>query len=210
MLDARPASPPPEPRLARDLYAALPAGALLVVGSSQPVRDLTAAVPRTGVTVVANRGASGIDGTVSTAVGAALAWQREGGGPAYALMGDLTFVHDANGLVLGPDEPRPDLAVVVVHNDGGGIFGLLEPGAPQHAAAFERLFGTPHGVDLAALCGATATPYARVSTAAEAVEAALDPRGGLHVVEVRTDRTTARALDAEVRAAVADALDAQP
>ena len=63
--------------------------------------------------------------------------------------------------MLGPDEPRPDLTVVVVNNDGGAIFGLLEQGGPEHARAFERVFGTPHGVDLAALCAATGTPYAR-------------------------------------------------
>ena len=111
-----------------------PAGSLLVVGSSLPGRDLGIAAPREGVTVLANRGAAGIDGTVSTAVGAALAWQAAGGGPAAALLGDLTFLHDANGLLLGPDEPRPQLTLVVVNNDGGGIFGLLEQGAPEHAA----------------------------------------------------------------------------
>ena len=64
-------------------------------------------------------------------------------------MGDVTFLHDSNGLVLGPDEPRPDLTIVVVNDDGGSIFAMLEQGAPEHAHAFERLFGTPHGVDLA-------------------------------------------------------------
>jgi 2-succinyl-5-enolpyruvyl-6-hydroxy-3-cyclohexene-1-carboxylate synthase len=206
VLDELPAA---EPRVARDLLAALPAGALLVAGSSMPVRDLfVAGRPRTGVRVLANRGAAGIDGTVSTAVGAALAWQAAGGGPAFALLGDLTLLHDANGLVLGPDEPRPDLTLVVLDNDGGAIFGLLEQGAPEHAASFERVFGTPHGVDLAALCGATGTPLTRVSTAAEAVAAALDPRAGLQVVQVRTDRRAVPGLQARLRAAVAAAVTA--
>ena len=174
--------------VAADLMAGLPAGSLLVAGSSMPVRDLAYAAPREGVTVLCNRGAAGIDGTVSTAVGAALAWQRAGGGPAFALLGDLTFLHDANGLVMGPDEPRPDLCLVVVNNDGGAIFSLLEQGEPSLAASYERIFGTPHGVDLAALCGATGTPHTRVSTSAELVGAATDPRGGLQVVEVRLDR----------------------
>ena len=69
-------------------------------------------------------------------------------------MGDLTFLHDANGLLVGPLERRPDLTVVVTNDDGGGIFTLLEPGEPERAADFERLFGTPTGTDLAALCAA--------------------------------------------------------
>jgi 2-succinyl-5-enolpyruvyl-6-hydroxy-3-cyclohexene-1-carboxylate synthase len=194
------------PAVARDLVAALPDDALLVLGSSQPIRDadLTAA-PRDDVTVVANRGLAGIDGTVSTAIGAALAHQRVGGGPAYALMGDLTFLHDTTGLLIGPDEPRPDLTIVVVNNDGGGIFGLLEQGGPEHAASFERVFGTPHGADLAALCAATGTPYTRAATRAELADA-LVPGTGLRVVEVRTDRQGDRGLHARLRAAVADAV----
>ena len=128
-----------------------------------PVRDLCAAAPRTGVTVLANRGAAGIDGTVSTAVGAALAWQRDGGGPAFALIGDLTFLHDAGGLLLGPDEPRPDLTIVVVDNDGGGIFGLLEQGgALGEAAPTSACSARRRGADLAALCGASGTAHTRV------------------------------------------------
>ena len=199
-----------EPALARDLLAALPPGALLVAGSSLPVRDLCLARPRTGVTVLANRGAAGIDGTVSTAIGAALAWQRGGGGPAFALVGDLTFVHDAGALLLGPDEPRPDLSVIVVNNDGGGIFGLLEQGDAIGQPGYERIFGTPVGADLAALCGASATPHTRVSTVVEVLSAALDPRPGLQVVEVRTGRAAARALAAAVRSGVADTLRSSP
>jgi 2-succinyl-5-enolpyruvyl-6-hydroxy-3-cyclohexene-1-carboxylate synthase len=194
------------PVVARDLVAALPDDALLLLGSSQPIRDadLTAA-PRDDVTVLANRGLAGIDGTVSTAIGAALAHQRVGGGPAYALMGDLTFLHDTTGLLIGPAEPRPDLTIVVVNNDGGGIFGLLEQGGPEHAASFERVFGTPHGADLAALCAATGTGYARAGTRTELAEA-LRPEPGLRVVEVRTDRQGDRELHARLRAAVGDAV----
>jgi 2-succinyl-5-enolpyruvyl-6-hydroxy-3-cyclohexene-1-carboxylate synthase len=187
-----------EPLVAAEVVAA--AGELLVVGSSKPVRDLFLAGGREGLRVLANRGAAGIDGTVSTAVGAALAHGR----PTLALLGDLTFLHDANGLVLGPEEPRPDLTIVVVNNDGGAIFGLLEQGTPEHTDAFERVFGTPHGVDLQALCAATRTPYV-LATTREELRAALRD-GGLRVVEVRTDRTAAIALDRELRAAVSSTL----
>jgi 2-succinyl-5-enolpyruvyl-6-hydroxy-3-cyclohexene-1-carboxylate synthase len=187
------------PQVARTVAAAV-GDALLVVGSSAPVRDLFLWDPTPG-RVLANRGAAGIDGTVSTAVGAALA----AGGPGYALLGDLTFLHDANGLVLGPDEPRPDLTIVAVNNDGGGIFGLLEQGADEHAAAFERVFGTPHGVDLAALCAATRTPHRLVGSADE-LRAALARSPGLRVVEVRTDRASDVRLHRALRAAVAAVL----
>ena len=197
VLDAAPGLS--EPVVAREVLAA--AQGLLVVGSSKPVRDLFLVGAREGVTVLANRGVAGIDGTVSTALGAALAH----GAPTYALLGDLTFLHDANGLVAGPDEPRPDLVLVVVNNDGGAIFGLLEQAGPEHAAAFERVFGTPHGVDLAALCAATRTPYA-CSTTVDELRSALVPRGGVQVVEVRTDRAEAVALDRAVRAAAVAAV----
>jgi 2-succinyl-5-enolpyruvyl-6-hydroxy-3-cyclohexene-1-carboxylate synthase len=188
-----------EPVVAAEVLAA--SGSLLVVGSSKPVRDLFLAGSRAGVRVLANRGAAGIDGTVSTAYGAALAH----GQPTFALLGDLTFLHDSNGLVVGPDEPRPDLTIVVVNNDGGAIFGLLEQGASEHEAAFERIFGTPHGIDLEALCAASRTPYQLVGSREELREA-LAQTGGVRVVEVRTDRHDAAALDRKLRAAVAAAL----
>ena len=139
------------------------------------------------------RASSGIDGTVSTAVGAALAHQRAGSSPepavsAVALLGDLTFLHDANGLVIGPDEPRPDLTIVVVNDDGGGLFHLLEQGAPEHAASFERVFGTPHGVDLAALCAATGTPYALARTADELAARCSSARTRRHPGDRGADR----------------------
>jgi len=117
----------------------------------------------------------------------------------------VTFLHDATGLVIGPDEPRPDLTIVVLNDDGGGIFSLLEQGAPQHAQAFERIFGTPHGVDLAALCAATGTAYTRADSADE-LAAALVPVRGTRVVEVRADRGGLRQLHERVRAAVAGRL----
>ena len=99
--------------------------------------------PRPDLRVLASRGASGIDGLASSAIGAALAHQASGGGPAVALLGDLAVLHDAPGLMLGPADPRPDLCLVVVNNDGGGIFSTLEQAA--FPDSFERVFGTPHG-----------------------------------------------------------------
>jgi len=193
-------------RLARALVAELPAGALLTLGSSNPVRDVSlAAAPRPGLAVLANRGVAGIDGTVSTAVGAALAHA----GPGYALLGDLTLLHDATGLVIGAHEPRPDLTLVVLNDDGGGIFALLEQGAPEHAASFERVFATPHGVGLAALCAAVGVAHTACADIAE-LAGLLAPAPGLRVVEVPAERTGLRAGHAALRAAlcaaVADAL----
>nr|WP_227464450.1 2-succinyl-5-enolpyruvyl-6-hydroxy-3-cyclohexene-1-carboxylic-acid synthase [Nocardioides lijunqiniae] len=181
---------------------ALPPGGQLVVGASSPIRDLDLMVRPYPVgsrrKTIANRGLSGIDGVVSTAIGAALG--RTSDAPTYALMGDVTFLHDSNGLVLGPDEPRPDLTIVVVNDDGGSIFTMLEQGAPEHAAAFERLFGTPHRVDLAALCAATRTPHWRVESLPELEQALASPNGGIEVVEVRVRRDNRRELDARIRA----------
>lgn len=211
------------PALAAHLLGALPAGALLVLGSSAPVRDVdAAATPREDLTVLANRGLAGIDGTVSTAVGAALAHQAvaahlgdgrtprpTGVAPGYALLGDLTFLHDSNGLLIGRDEPRPDLTLVVANDDGGGIFGTLEQGGPDYAEDFERLFGTPTGADLAALCSATGTPYRRLDDPAELRDALLAP-AGLQVLEVRLDRARraehARAMREAARVALATVL----
>ena len=187
-----------EPRLARDLAAALPAGALLWAASSQPIRDLDRHMaPRTGVRVLASRGTSGIDGTVSSAIGAALAHRAAGGGRAVALLGDLAFLHDSPGLMLGPDEPRPDLCLVVVNNDGGGIFSDLEQAAL--AGPFERLFGTPHGAGIGDLARAARLPFTRLKSPGDLPEA-LAGRG-LRVVEVRTERAAAASLRARLRAA---------
>jgi 2-succinyl-5-enolpyruvyl-6-hydroxy-3-cyclohexene-1-carboxylate synthase len=199
VLDAAPG--PTAARLARDVVAALPAGALLVLGSSTPVRDVDRlAVPRGDLTVLANRGAAGIDGTVSTAVGAALVH----GGPAFTLMGDLTLLHDLTGLVTGDGEPVPDLTVVVPDNDGGGIFAQLEPGEDRHARDYRRVFGTPHGRDLTAVARSLGWPAMRVTDLAE-LPAAL-ALGGPRVVVVPTDQRGEAELARKLRRAAALAL----
>jgi len=198
---------PSEPRLARDLAAGLPDGALLWAASSLPIRDLDQQMaPRAGVTVLASRGASGIDGLISSASGAALAHQRAGGGPAVALLGDLAFLHDAPGLFAGPEEPRPDLLLVVVNNDGGGIFSLLEQAA--FPAPFERVFGTPHGGALgqvAAAAGIPAVTLERASGLAGALKGEELPRTGIRMVEVRTSRADGTALRGRLQAACTSA-----
>jgi 2-succinyl-5-enolpyruvyl-6-hydroxy-3-cyclohexene-1-carboxylate synthase len=189
-------------RLAAELVDALPPDALLVVGSSNPTRDVAlGGGVRPDVLVHRNRGVAGIDGTVSTAIGAASVHR----GHSYALVGDLTFLHDVNGLLAGPADARPDLTIVVLNDDGGGIFSLLEQGAPEHSDAFERVFGTPHGADLSALCRGFGVPHLLVGTREEFRES-LRPAPGLRVVEVRVDRSRHRGLHARVRAAVAAAL----
>jgi len=190
-----------EPRLARDLGHGLPEGALLWTGSSLPVRDLDCHLaPRADIRVLASRGASGIDGTTSAAIGAALAH----GGPAFALIGDLAFLHDAPGLALGPGEPRPDLCLIVVNNDGGGIFSALEQVA--FPGSFERLFGTPHGTSLRHLAAAFGLPYHRLEHPDDLMKAL--PGVGLRIVEANTDRAAGAALRAELRREAAKAVRA--
>ncbi|WP_024802011.1 2-succinyl-5-enolpyruvyl-6-hydroxy-3-cyclohexene-1-carboxylic-acid synthase [Nocardia sp. BMG51109] len=178
---------------------ALHEGDQLLLGASNPVRDAAlVSYPRPGVRVVSNRGVAGIDGTVSTAVGAALSHP----GRTVALIGDLTFLHDASGLLLGPGEPRPaDLTIVVANDDGGGIFELLEQGDPQYAGVFERVFGTPHGMDLAALCAAYRIPHRQVDPDGLAAELTGHAHG-IRVLEVATERSGLRELHATVRAGI--------
>jgi 2-succinyl-5-enolpyruvyl-6-hydroxy-3-cyclohexene-1-carboxylate synthase len=193
--------------VAADVWAALPTDALLLVAASWPVRQVEAfAGRRTGVRVIGNRGANGIDGLLSTAWGAALAHQAVGGGASVALLGDLAFLHDHNGLLAGPADPRPDLVVVVIDNDGGGIFHQLEQGRPEHAHAFERLFGTPQGRDLVAVAQAAGVPAVRVGTRTALAReiAAARAAGGVRVVVASApDRAGEARLLERVRAEVA-------
>lgn len=182
-------------QVAAEVAAAVTPGALLVVGSSSPVRDLDVMAPPYPVgerrLLLGNRGLSGIDGTVSTSIGAAL------GRPsprALAYVGDLTFLHDANGLVIGPDEPRPDLTLVVANDDGGAIFAALEQGEKRFAAVFERVFGTPHGVSLGQLCAATGVAHERIDDRHALRERLREPADGIRVLEVPVSRAHRREL----------------
>ena len=182
----------------------LAVGDTFVLGSSNPVRDASfVGMPFDGVDTYSARGAAGIDGTVSQAVGVALAAQAlrpdEIRAPrTVALMGDLTFLHDINGLLIGPDEPRPgNLTIVVANDDGGGIFEALEPGSEPVRNVFERVFGTPHGVVVEKQALAYGANYRRAETLAELNEVLLELEAqpdGITVVEAVTTRETRRAL----------------
>ena len=184
------------------LAEALPPRGLLFVGASNPVRDLDLMVPRYRVgdrrMTIGNRGLAGIDGSVSSAVGAALGRPRSS--RSFAMLGDVTFLHDLTGLVIGPDDVRPDLTIVVVNDDGGSIFASLEQGSPDLADSYERLFGTPHGVDLSGACASVGVVHRRVTDRAELGSAiAVEPRG-IEVVEAVVRRDDRRDLDRAIRA----------
>ncbi|MGA9525012.1 MAG: 2-succinyl-5-enolpyruvyl-6-hydroxy-3-cyclohexene-1-carboxylic-acid synthase [Myxococcaceae bacterium] len=184
-----------EPRIAREVVGALGSGSNLFVSSSMPIREVDAWAPpsRSAVRVFCNRGANGIDGIVSTALGVSAGSRR----PTVLLTGDVAFLHDLGGLLTAHRERIP-LTLVVVNNDGGGIFSFLPiAGTTPH---FEKLFGTPHGLELshaARLFGATYTAPSTPAELASAVRAGQE--GGLHLVEVRV----AREINPEVHRALA-------
>lgn len=171
-----------EPRIVRDTADAVPDGGRLVSASSMPIRDLDSFMRRSNLEVVANRGVSGIDGFVSTALGVAALDDS----PTVALTGDLSMLHDLNGLLLSP---RPDCVFVIVDNDGGGIFSFL----PQanFPDSFERVFGTPHGRSFEAAAGLHGVGY-REATHPEGLKVAIEEaiaESGVSFVVARTDRS---------------------
>ena len=174
-------------------------GDQLVLGASNPVRDAAlVGLNAQGIKVRSNRGVAGIDGTVSTTIGAALAHE----GRTIALIGDLTFVHDSSGLLIGPTEPVPrNLTIVVSNDNGGGIFELLEQGDPRFSDVSSRIFGTPHDVDVGALCRAYHVESRQIEV--DGLVAALnEPFEGMRVLEVKADRSSLRALHASIKAAL--------
>jgi 2-succinyl-5-enolpyruvyl-6-hydroxy-3-cyclohexene-1-carboxylate synthase len=190
-----------EGRIARDVSAAVPDGGSLVVASSLPVRALEwAMAPRAGVRVLANRGANGIDGFVSTVAGIA----GSSAAPVVALCGDLCFLHDTNGLLAGGPlaGSRPPAIFVVVDNSGGGIFAYL----PQQALPeFEALFATPQSVDLVAVARAHGVAAERVDFEA-LPDLVREPTDTMRVLVVPVDRAAAQRQHARAWDAVATAV----
>jgi len=185
----------------RSVSDELPEGQALFVSNSMPVRDLDAFVPPEDrpLEIYGNRGASGIDGIVSTALGVSAGLGR----PVVAVLGDLAFFHDMNGL-LAARERDAEVVFVVIHNDGGGIFHMLP--IREHEPEFTRFFATPHGLDFRHAAELHGLPHERVEGAGAlgaAIRRALD-EGGSRVVEVRTDREENRKRHEEVAAAVRD------
>lgn len=201
---------PFEGRVQSEIAEALPAGSTLVLGNSMPTRDAEAFFPALAreVSLVGTRGASGIDGVVSTAVGAAAA-RKVGAldGASVLLIGDLSFFHDLNGL-WAVRRHGLSLTVVLVNNDGGGIFSFL-PQAESAPEEFETWFGTPHGLDFRHAVALHGGRYELLSGAggwAERIAAATREQG-LTVLELRTDRARNVALHREVWARVTSAVD---
>ncbi len=197
--------------VARITANAVPDGGLLFIGASSSVRHVGSFAANTvqDAVIMGNRGTSGIDGCVSSAWGAATALQRNGGAGALALMGDQAFIYDSNGLLAPPEEERPDLVIVVSDNDGGGIFSSLEQGGAEHSDVFERVFGVPLGIDIAALSQAMGMTAVVADTAAVLTKAIDDAvgMGGVRVVVARTcTREQEAAILVNVQRAVGEAL----
>ena len=193
-----------EGRLLAALADAAPDGTMFYVGNSMPIRDLDLFVPSSSkrLRVLANRGASGIDGVVSSALGASAASDA----PLLAVVGDLSFHHDLNGLVAFR-EGRARATIVIVNNDGGGIFSFLP--IARHEDAFERFFVTPHGLDFEPACATYGLPFSRPATWESLharVAGSLAERRS-EVIEVRTDRRENRERHEEAWRAVIRAVD---
>jgi len=204
MIDAQLGDELSEPLIARRLVDWLPQDARLFVASSMPIRDVESFLParEDGPRVLANRGANGIDGTVSAAFGVA----ATGGGPVALLIGDVALAHDIGGL-LAARRHELALTIVLLNNNGGGIFHFL-PVAGE-ADAFEEHVATPHDLDFGQAAALYGCAYDR-PTEPEGLRGAIERslNGGTTIIEVRTDREQNLALHRRVAKAVAGAVSA--
>ncbi len=196
-------SAPFEGRVFSELNQLLPEGALLYTGNSMPVRDLDTFFwgREQPVHIMGNRGANGIDGIISSALGASTVTN----GPSVLVIGDLSFFHDMNGL-LAAKLHKLNLTIVLINNDGGGIFSFLpQADYPEH---FEQLFGTPIGLDFSAAAQMYGVYYQLVADW-EAFRVAVQRGmydGGLHIVEVVTERESNVRMHRELWQSVSQAL----
>jgi len=200
--DALGAEPfPNEPVIARATWQAAPAGSILYAGSSMPIRDLEAfAGPtRSDLAVLANRGASGIDGLLSSAAGAAAAEGKR----VVALTGDVAALHDANAMELIARESLP-VTIVVINNDGGGIFSFLPQADAVDRGRFDAAFATPHGRSLVEVAAAFGLPAEELSSPGRLAQAMTAP--GPVLLEAHTDREENVAVHQRLHAAVRKAL----
>jgi 2-succinyl-5-enolpyruvyl-6-hydroxy-3-cyclohexene-1-carboxylate synthase len=172
-----------EQLIAREIAAGVPTGTSLFISSSRPIRDLEGfAVAREGVETFANRGLAGIDGNISTALG--IASQRK---ETIAVLGDLGFLHDLTGLI---HKEAINLKIFVINNDGGGIFSTL---SQRGVDGFEDVFGTPHGLDPAAIAQSMGIPAKTIGTQKELITELSEPVKGLSVVVVNAPNREANA-----------------
>jgi 2-succinyl-5-enolpyruvyl-6-hydroxy-3-cyclohexene-1-carboxylate synthase len=189
------------------LVPALPDGAVLYAGNSMPIRDLDAFAPGSArrLRVLANRGANGIDGVVSSALGAGAMEES----PVVCVVGDLSFHHDLNALHL-VREAGGRATVVLLHNDGGGIFSFLP--VARHGATFERYFGTPHGLDFEPVAALYGVPFDRARDPGDAAAMAARSAGAreTRVIQLRSDRGESRDAHRRLVEEVVRAVEALP
>ena len=172
-----------EQLIAREIAAGVPTGTSLFISSSRPIRDLEGfAVARDGVETFANRGLAGIDGNISTALG--IASQRK---ETIAVLGDLGFLHDLTGLI---HKEAINLKIFVINNDGGGIFSTL---SQRGVDGFEDVFGTPHGLDPAAIANSMGITSKTIGSQKELITELSEPVKGLSVVVVNAPNREANA-----------------
>ena len=169
--------------IAKEIASTIPAGSTLFLSSSRPIRDMEGfATPRNGVTTYANRGLAGIDGNISTALGIASASRA-----TFAVLGDLSFLHDLTGLI---HREEINCCIIVINNDGGGIFSTL----PQRGLpGFETVFGTPHGLDPAAIASAMGVKSSTITTIAQLKKTLATPVQGISIVVAKVPSRDANA-----------------
>jgi 2-succinyl-5-enolpyruvyl-6-hydroxy-3-cyclohexene-1-carboxylate synthase len=172
-----------EALIAREIAANIPDGTSLFISSSRPIRDLEGfASARAGVETFANRGLAGIDGNISTALG--IASQRKA---TIAVLGDLGFLHDLTGLI---QKEVINLKIFVINNDGGGIFSTL---SQRGVDGFEEVFGTPHGLDLAAIATSMGITAKTINSQVQLISELSPPVQGISVVVINAPDRNANA-----------------